>query len=210
VASTATSRSEAHQQSIKIGREMPTYVRASDADRDKVATVLREAMVEGRLNLDELNERLNTVYEAKTYAELEPAIRDLPDTSRAGPAIVPGGMDLPRRSVGFMGGFSRKGNWLVPGRFTALAFWGGGVLDLRKARFTERETKIRAVAIMGGMTVIVPLNAEVHISGVGVMGGFDHGATGPGQPGAPKILISGLAMWGGIGVRRRSALRRPR
>src|ERR1700733_14446736 len=62
----------------------PASLRASDKDRESAAEVLREAAGEGRLSMAELDERLDAVYEAKTYAELEPIIRDLPH-----PAIAP-------------------------------------------------------------------------------------------------------------------------
>lgn len=188
----------------RMRRGMPANVRAADADRDKVAAILRDAVAEGRLDLSEFDERLTAVYQAKTYAELELATRDLPAGYGAVPAAS-GGTRRSRRVIGFMGGFSRKGSWPVPGRLTALVWWGGGELDLRKAQFTERETRIRAIAIMGGMSIAVPHNAEVRIRGRGVMGGFGHRAEGPGESGAPKIAISGIAFWGGIGVRRKPA-----
>ena len=56
----------------------PGQLRASHADRERVATVLNQALAEGRLSLDELQERLDTVYAAKTLAELEPVTKDLP------------------------------------------------------------------------------------------------------------------------------------
>jgi hypothetical protein len=46
----------------------PRVMRASDADQDRAAEVLREAAAEGRLSMDELNERLDLIYAAKTYA----------------------------------------------------------------------------------------------------------------------------------------------
>ena len=49
-----------------------------------------------------------------------------------------------------------------------------------------------------------PEDAEVHVSGIGIMGGFDHKASGPGVPGAPRVIISGLAFWGGVGTSRRA------
>jgi hypothetical protein len=52
--------------------------RASDADRDRVAEVLREAHAQGRIDLDELGERLDATYAARTYADLEALTRDLP------------------------------------------------------------------------------------------------------------------------------------
>ena len=59
------------------------HLRASDADRERVAEVLRQAAGDGRLTLEELDERLDAVYAAKTYAELEPVTRDLPQSGTA-------------------------------------------------------------------------------------------------------------------------------
>src|SRR5436190_1698862 len=59
----------------------------SDADRDRVADILREALAEGRLTADEHAERVDGVYRAKTHADLEPLVRDLP------------GAHTPRRST---------------------------------------------------------------------------------------------------------------
>src|SRR4029077_8982079 len=55
-------------------------VRISDTDRDRAAEVLREAHAQGRITVDELDERLTSVYSAKTFAELTPVTRDLPAT----------------------------------------------------------------------------------------------------------------------------------
>jgi hypothetical protein len=51
---------------------------ASDADRERIAERLRGAAGEGRLTADELEERLETAFSARTEAELEPLIADLP------------------------------------------------------------------------------------------------------------------------------------
>src|SRR6195256_616203 len=61
----------------------PRNLRASDADRERVANVLREAAGDGRLTMDELDERLDAVDAAKTYAELEPITHALPDAGAA-------------------------------------------------------------------------------------------------------------------------------
>ena len=52
--------------------------RAGDADRERVAERLRVALEEGRLNLDEYDERLRQVYAARTYADLDALIADIP------------------------------------------------------------------------------------------------------------------------------------
>jgi hypothetical protein len=92
---------------------------------------------------------------------------------------------------------------VVPAAFTATAIMGGGEIDLRDARFAEHTVTIHAIAIMGGISVIVPDDAEVQVTGVGIMGAFEQGPTGAGQPGAPKIVVSGLAFWGGVDVKRK-------
>ncbi len=88
--------------------------------------------------------------------------------------------------IGVMSGFNRTGVWNVPCKFTAFAFWGGGKIDLREARFDEGTVTIRALAIMGGFEVIVPDDITVHVKGLGIMGGFDQRASGPGVPGSPR------------------------
>ncbi|MBN3929827.1 DUF1707 and DUF2154 domain-containing protein [Streptomyces verrucosisporus] len=196
-------------------------MRASDADRERVAEVLREAVAEGRLNMEEFQERLDSVYAARTQGELAPLVRDLPQATTAATPAEParagrgwaerfGGSATSRGAVAVMGGFVRKGPWTAPRRFTCFAFWGGGEIDLREAYFEDREVEIRCFAIMGGVNVIVPDEAEVDVRGIGVMGGFDHSAAGRGEPGAPRVAVSGFAFWGGVGVERRRAERRER
>src|SRR3954451_15658076 len=53
-------------------------LRAADADRERVAEVLRDALAEGRLDMEEFEERLEVTYKARTYGELVPVTRDLP------------------------------------------------------------------------------------------------------------------------------------
>jgi hypothetical protein len=43
----------------------------------------------------------------------------------------------------------------------------------------------------------------VDVSGIGIMGGFDHQASGPGAPGAPHLKVVGFALMGGVEVKRR-------
>ena len=167
----------------------PQHLRASDADRERVAETLREAAGDGRLTMDELDERLDAVYAAKTYAELVPITQDLPDHS--GAAYVPapsrpaagdvrqyGGEPTSHTAVAILGGFSRKGDWVVPKTFNAFMLLGGGEIDLRDARFAEREVSIHVVAILGGCEITVPEDATVNVNGVGIMGAFEHSAQG--------------------------------
>jgi hypothetical protein len=58
-------------------------LRASDADREAVAERLRHAAVEGRLEPDELEERLHVALRARTYGDLRRVLADLPARSMA-------------------------------------------------------------------------------------------------------------------------------
>lgn len=190
-------------------------LRASDSDRERVADIVRQAAGDGRLNMEELDERLDAVYAAKTYAELEPITKDLP-ASGASHAPVPaqppagasavnriGGQPTAHNAVAVLGGHVCKGDWVVPKDFNAVAILGGVELDFRQARFAERVVTVHAVAIMGGIEITVPDDVTVHISGIGIMGGFDHGASGDGAPGGPEIVINGVAIMGGVEIRRK-------
>ncbi|MFJ8631735.1 DUF1707 domain-containing protein [Streptomyces sp. NPDC093568] len=197
-------------------------LRASDADRERVADVLRDALAEGRLDMEEFGERLDATYKARTYGELAPITRDLPVGAVAVPKVdmvkrdgspdgswagrIVGGEGSSTWGIAVMSGFQRKGRWTAPKRFNCFAFWGGGEIDLREANFADREIVINCVAIMGGMEVIVPPGVEVEVRGIGIMGGFDHPeetAQDEPQPGAPRVIVTGFAFWGGVGVERK-------
>jgi hypothetical protein len=80
---------------------------------------------------------------------------------------------------------------------------GGGEIDMREARFEQQSVTLHLVAIMGGFEVTVPDDATVHANGIGIMGGFDHSASGGGTPGGPVITINGFALMGGVEVKRK-------
>ncbi|MEU1531440.1 DUF1707 SHOCT-like domain-containing protein [Streptomyces fagopyri] len=193
-------------------------LRASDADRERVAEQLRDALAEGRLDMEEFEERLEAAFKARTYRDLAPLTRDLPGSAAATPvnmvkepaasgswaARIVGGEGSSGWGVAILSGFERKGRWTVPRRFSSFAFMGGGEIDLREANFADREVVINCVAVMGGVNVVVPPGVEVVVRGIGIMGGFDHREEGrPGDPGAPRVIVTGFAFWGGVGVERK-------
>ncbi|AGP57512.1 hypothetical protein M271_30380 [Streptomyces rapamycinicus NRRL 5491] len=192
-------------------------MRASDAERERIAEVLREAVAEGRLDMEEFEERLGAAYAARTHGQLEPLVRDLPvpgsaapappspadRTDRTGWAERIGGTPTSKWAVAIMGGFQRKGTWTVPRAFTAFTIMGGGEIDLREARFEGRDVVIRCFALMGGIEITVPPDLETHVSGIGLMGGFDHTGSADGDPTGPRVTVTGLALFGGVSVERK-------
>jgi hypothetical protein len=63
-------------------------MRASDADRDRVAELLNVAYTEGRLSKEEYDARLENAFSARTYADLDQVVAGLP-------AVAPAGMVTP-------------------------------------------------------------------------------------------------------------------
>jgi hypothetical protein len=70
-------------------------VRVGDADREAVAAQLREHYADGRLTLEELNERIDQTFAAKTKADLNTVMRDLPQASRPGTGLPYAGTGWP-------------------------------------------------------------------------------------------------------------------
>ncbi|HVH94080.1 MAG TPA: DUF1707 domain-containing protein [Nocardioidaceae bacterium] len=194
----------------------PSRLRISDQDRHHVAEVLREAAGEGRIDLEELDQRLEATYAARTYADLVPITLDLPaaPTSQvpARPAaatpspVVPGPSE--ERHLAILGGLERKGDWIVPEHLTVVAFMGGADLDLTRARFAARVVTLTINAVMGGADIKVNPHTHVVMEGVGIMGGYA-GPSGdvPAEldENSPVVRIKGFAIMGGVNVTRKPA-----
>ena len=184
-------------------------MRVSDSDREQAADVLREAAGHGRITMDELDERLELAYAAKTYADLAAVIQDLPAPAPAPGPVQPamagriGGTPRSKFSIAIMSGAQRMGRWVVPRTYVSVAVMGGIELDLRDAQFSEPEVTIHAYTLMGGIEITVPEDIDVDVSGIAFMGGFDHNASGPGVPGAPRVRVIGFALMGGVDVKRK-------
>jgi hypothetical protein len=90
-----------------MGNPNAGRVRASDAEREEFARMVREATGEGRLNLGEGDERLAQIYAAKYRDELRPLVSDLPAGATVEPARVgsgpgPGRGGWPARDQNYM------------------------------------------------------------------------------------------------------------
>jgi DUF1707 SHOCT-like domain/Cell wall-active antibiotics response LiaF, C-terminal len=193
----------------------PAELRASDADRDRAADILREALAEGRLTADEHAERLDLVYAAKTVGELEPVVRDLPGgyTAAAPSAAARGHEYRPGASgenptlIGILGGGERGGRWRVGSRINAVAIMGGVVIDLTEATFTSSELVINCTVIMGGVEIRVPQNVTLRGGVVGIMGGADVRTNDSDELNAPVVRIQGFALMGGVEAKPKRAKR---
>src|SRR5256885_4560964 len=190
---------------------VPADMRISDAEREQVIGLLRDHCADGRLTLDEFGDRVTEVLSSKTVGELELVTRQLPVPLPI-PALTQGtpgmhGQPAPHRAVtrwavAVMGGHSQKGRWRLRERMNAIAVMGGCELDLRHCEVEGPEATITAVAIMGGIDVIVPEGIEVELTGHAFMGGKDcKVADVPRLPGSPIIRVRAFALMGGVSLR---------
>ncbi|WP_327369612.1 DUF1707 SHOCT-like domain-containing protein [Streptomyces sp. NBC_01217] len=183
----------------------PGGIRASDADRDRIADILREAMAEGRLTAEEHAERVDAVYRAKTVGELEPLVRDLPAPAGGSrPAAEPGvhGYESPtgpaENLVAIFSSSTRKGRWRVGGRTNAFALFGSVEIDLTEALFGQRLTVVNATSIFGSVEIRVPENISLRGSGTGVFGNFEVATLESADPEAPVVVVNGYSVFGTV------------
>ena len=211
----------------------PSQMRISDADRQRVADVLRDAAGEGRIDLDELEERLELTWAAKTYAELVPITLDLQAPGIGGqpagapahrPVAPPASAPARRKpsgvpavghktSTAIMGECKRRGVWQVPEHHSAFSLMGSVTLDLREAILASHDTQINASAIMGDVKILVPAHMHVVVDGTPIMGDYGQARDRvPAEigPDSPTVRVRGLALMGSVQVQRLPAPGTPR
>ena len=203
---------------IENRRPDSSMLRISDNDRQKVAEVLREAAGEGRIDLDELDERLELTWGARTYADLVPITADLHLPAHPEPARAPAPLQHPgstyvsvrghASSTAIMSECKRQGVWSVPEHHSAFALLGSVVIDLRQAQFAAHDTQINASTIMGEVKIIVPAHVNVVIDGTPIMGEFGQGKDKTPVdvgPDSPTVRVRGMALMGSVTVQRQPA-----
>ncbi|MEU3415884.1 MULTISPECIES: DUF1707 SHOCT-like domain-containing protein [unclassified Streptomyces] len=192
----------------------PTELRASDADRDRVADILREALAEGRLTADEHAERVDGVLNAKTVGELEVFIRDLPAAyerpaapaytpvpPRPEPGAVPAEADA--SVVAVFSSAMRRGRWRAGRRLHAYAVFGSVEIDLSEAIFEYQQVVVKAVSVFGDVQIRVPENISLRGTGGGVLGKFEVSPLDSVDSGAPVVYVDGWAVLGTVEARPR-------
>ncbi|MEU6482256.1 DUF1707 domain-containing protein [Streptomyces sp. NPDC047017] len=185
-------------------------LRASDADRDRIADLLREALAEGRLTADEHAERVEGALNAKTVGELEVFIQDLPAAHqrRTGAAYVPdrpADGDIPPEAdenvVAVFSAATRKGRWRAGRRLHAWSVFGSVEIDLSEAIFEYQQVVIKAVSVFGDIQIRVPENVSLRGTGGGVLGNFEVDTRDSAEGDAPVVYVDGWAVLGNVEAR---------
>lgn len=189
-------------------------MRISDAERDQAASVLSEALAQGRLSAEEHAGRLDLIYAAKTRADIVPVVSDLPGASAAlaEPAAEPatggsrrGRRRYPVRLVSAFSAISRKGAWEVPSALRSVTVFADTALDFREARLSRAETGVNAIAVFGSTTITVPPEMHVVDDGYAIFGAREipPDSEESARPGAPVLRVTGVSVFGLLTVRRR-------
>jgi hypothetical protein len=187
-------------------------LRVSHEDRDNAVERLQAAAADGRLNADELDERVESALTARTYGELEVLFDDLPAASGAVLASVPAPAPAARESVHLQtthGNIHRTGRWLVPRRLTVEVRHGNVVLDFTEAVISEPVLDLEVSLRHGNMVVRVPSEVVVDTDDLELgHGSVSHRVRpGPDAQVRLRISVSGSLRHGSIVVK---GPRRPR
>jgi hypothetical protein len=183
-------------------------IRASDAEREQTAALLKRACVEGRLTVDEFAQRVGQVHAARTRAELQRLTDDLPLApvpSAVGP-VAPPAPAVPRVStVAILSSAERIGAWRIGAESTVIAVLGSCKLDLRHATVAASSITITARVVMGSLEILVPPGVQVDTDALAFMGSNSDRLAGPPPgPDALHIRVTGFVLLGSVTVRRRS------
>jgi hypothetical protein len=176
----------------------PGELRASYADRDRVAEQLRIAAGDGRLTAEELDHRLERALTARTYAELTALTRDLP--AATGLASPP--RELVRIDTG-SGHAERSGRWVVPRRIEVRVRSGSARLDFTEAIITQPSVEIDAEVRSGTLVLITKPGITVDLNDVALRSGSvkDRTQWSPDAPAVLHVRVSGQVGSGSLTVR---------
>lgn len=174
--------------------------RAGDAEREQVAEKLRVAAGQGRIDLAELDERLDRAYRAKTYSELDALVADLPDKPLAGALAAPDAETMLLKTHGST--VKQNGRWTVPRRIVAECGVPSMVIDFTEASCAYRDVTVEASCGLGSIKLIVPRGWTVRIDGSSTnTSHISNKADAPTDPAAPTLTLIGHPRSGYIRIR---------
>jgi hypothetical protein len=173
-------------------------VRASNGEREQTVEFLRAHAADGRLTVEEFSDRVDEAYAARTRAELDALVRDLPKHPAALEASPAAGRGAPKRFTGVaFGSVERRGRWRL-GRSAGLAVvFGDADIDLRLAELDGPAVTITALLVFGNADFYVENGADIDLGGLTVFGHRrEHGDDAAPAAGAPLMRIRVFSLFG--------------
>ena len=174
--------------------------RAGDAEREQVAEKLRVAAGEGRVDLAELEDRLERAYRAKTYSELDALLADLPDQRPPGALAASASETMLLKTHGST--VKQNGRWTVPRRIVAECGLPNIIIDFTEASCAYLDVTVEASCGLGNIKLIVPRGWTVRIDGSSTnTSHISNKADAPTDPAAPTLTLIGHPRSGYIRIR---------
>lgn len=202
----------------------PKNLRVSDDERSHVLALLERATGRGLIDLNEYNERSAAVIVARTRADLNSVLLDLPGLQIAGrtvgeaeaatmvpplpapgfsgaPAAARGGSDV--LDLAGWGSRSFKGTWVVPSRILISGTGASTKLDFTAAQLTSRTVTVEFQNNYGGSAdFIVPPGTSVQLDALQMRGGQLNNKVQPGPgSGLLQLVLTGVKRYGSVTVR---------
>lgn len=174
-------------------QQPPPDRRASDKDRERAASVVQEAHSDGRLDFEELDERLTQIYSAKTEVELRTATADL--------VPVDHGKSVEVTIRAKHSAQKREGGWTVPERVNVNIEHSSLRLDFTDAVVRWPEIHVETLAKHSSVVMIVPAGWSVNLDDIDMVGSSASDKTGAAAAGGVRLNVTGQAKWGSIVVR---------
>jgi hypothetical protein len=169
-----------------------------DPERAVADAELQAAVGRGALSLSDYEDLARSVWEARTRGELAAVTADLVTSPEppVGPATPT--TREPLRTVAVMSESRFSGAVLAGQPVQATAVMGTVVVDLRRTDLPH-DVQVRAVTVMGEVTVLVPRGVQVHLSGAAVMGSRTTDVA-PAEPGGPVVTVKASALMGSVTI----------
>jgi uncharacterized protein DUF1707 len=181
---------------------MNEELRASDREREHAVARLRDASAEGRLTLDELVERTESAYAARTHGELVKVTADLPEPARESRPAVPGGRSRPRFVVAIFAPVRRRNRWRLARRTFVFSLFAPTFFELGDATLEGDEATITVLSFFAPVTVTVPPQIELETGVISIFAPLqERGTTAAPAPGAPRIRLNGLTIFAPVFVK---------
>jgi len=189
----------------------PADLKVGHQERQATIDVLRTAADEGRPMPQELAQRINTALAARTFADLDALVADLPvappstELRRAGTFNVNQiGSDPDHRlqlSAG-MSSHTQRGVWHVPPFLSLSAGMGSVKVDFLQAICSHELVDIAVSGGLGSITLVVPIGWGANTDQVGKgMGNVSNRIDAIADPGKPTLVLHGSSAVGSIVVR---------
>jgi hypothetical protein len=170
----------------------PPAIRISTAERQAAIAILQEAVVDGRLTLEEYSDRVGVAVGARTDRDLQALTADLPRPLARG---VPTSSSTVVEHRAVCSHIVRRGPLALDAESKYSSWFGTVDLDLRQATLPAADVSIDVKNVFGTVTVLVPEGVDVRMEGGGLMSSehvdISNSAVVPGAP-VIRVRVSGI------------------